>query len=66
MQDFNLEISNLSNIDEFLKGLKPKLNIESMTDANSNRICQLMRKTNQFKLNKNIYLYNEILDKNLE
>ena len=63
MQDFNLEISNSSNIDEFLKGLKPKLIIESMTDANSNRICQLIGKTNQFKLNKNIYSYNEILDK---
>ena len=43
MQDFNYEISNSSNIDEFLKGLKPKLNIESMTEANSNRICQLRK-----------------------
>lgn len=57
------ELSNTSDIDGFLKSLKPKALVKKLSQENINRVYQLIGKTNQFKLNKQTYTIEELINK---
>ncbi len=59
----NQKINTSSNIDSFLKQLKSMAKFEKVSNSNINRAVQLLGKTNQFKLNQNLYGIKEILKK---
>ena len=56
----NSNLNSKTNIDKFLKNLKTKAIIESVRDETVERISQLIAKTNQFKLNQNLFSVSEI------
>jgi len=53
--------STATNLEEFLKELKPKIFFEKINKSNSERSSQLIAKTNQFKFNSNLYSPKELL-----
>jgi FkbH-like protein len=53
--------SNVTDIDKFLKGLNPKLSLNSINKKNSTRSSQLLAKTNQFKFNSKIFSEEELI-----
>lgn len=54
-QNFDNQLKKTKNIDNFLKSLKPKINLKKIDKANYERVLQLFGKTNQFKFNKKIF-----------
>ena len=48
-------LKKVKNIDSFLKSLKPQMSLRNIDKNNIERVLQLFSKTNQFKLNKNIF-----------
>lgn len=62
----NTKVKETSNIEKFLKDLRPQISINKVNNESSERSSQLIGKTNQFKFNSKIYspkqlLTNEIL-----
>ena len=55
-------ITKTKNIDNFLKSLKPTIQLKSVQKDNLDRVLQLFAKTNQFKLNRNIFNKKFLLD----
>ena len=51
-----------TNLEEFLKGLKPEIFFEKLDKNNIQRSSQLIAKTNQFKFNSNLYSSTELLE----
>jgi FkbH-like protein len=49
-----------TDFDQFLAGLEPKATLEPLSAATSDRIVQLIRKTNQFKLNPRVFTLDEL------
>ncbi len=49
-----------SDLDQFLAGLEPRATLEPLSAATSDRIVQLIRKTNQFKLNPRVLTLDEL------
>jgi len=56
----NSNLNSKTNIDKFLKNLETKAIIESVRNETVERISQLIAKTNQFKLNQNLFSVSEI------
>ena len=52
--------SNSSNLEKFLKELKPTINLSKINKSNISRASQLLEKTNQFKFNNNIFSIKEL------
>ncbi|HYI49031.1 MAG TPA: HAD-IIIC family phosphatase [Allosphingosinicella sp.] len=52
--------SSASDLDQFLAGLEPRATLEPLSAATSDRIVQLIRKTNQFKLNPRVFNLDEL------
>ncbi len=50
------------DMDSFLKELEPIASIEPVEDGSIDRIVQLIRKTNQFKLNPTVFTHQEVRD----
>ncbi len=50
------------NLEEFLSGLDPVVHIERIDSTTVDRIVQLIRKTNQFKLNPTVFSEAQIMD----
>ena len=55
-------LKKVKNIDSFLKSLKPQMSLRNIDKNNIERVLQLFSKTNQFKLNKNIFNRRFLLD----
>ena len=55
---------NSKNIDVFLKSIKSQVILERINKKNSERSSQLLAKTNQFKLNSNLFSSKELIKKN--
>ena len=55
-------LKKVKNIDSFLKSLKPQMSLRKIDKNNIERVLQLFSKTNQFKLNKNIFNKRFLLD----
>ena len=55
-------LKKVKNIDSFLKSLKPQMSLRNIDKNNIERVLQLFSKTNQFKLNKNIFNKRFLLD----
>ena len=51
-----------TNLEEFLKELKPEIFFEKLDKNNIERSSQLIAKTNQFKFNSNLYSSTELLE----
>ena len=60
----NYHIKNSKNIDVFLKSIKSQVILERINKKNSERSSQLLAKTNQFKLNSNLFSSKELIEKN--
>lgn len=56
----NSNLNLKTNIDKFLKNLETKAIIESVRNETVERISQLIAKTNQFKLNQNLFSVSEL------
>ena len=56
----NSNLNSKTNIDKFLKTLDTKTIIESVRNETVERISQLIAKTNQFKLNQNLFSVSEL------
>ncbi|OUV60235.1 MAG: hypothetical protein CBC88_02970 [Candidatus Pelagibacter sp. TMED128] len=56
--------SNSSNLEKFLKDLKPEIHFEKIKKSNVPRAAQLLAKTNQFKLNQKVFSEKELLKNN--
>ena len=56
----NSNLNSKTNIDKFLKNLETKAIIESVRSETVERISQLIAKTNQFKLNPNLFSVSEL------
>lgn len=52
--------ASATDLDQFLAGLEPKATLEPLSAATSDRIVQLIRKTNQFKLNPQVFTLEEL------
>jgi FkbH-like protein len=52
--------ASASDLDQFLAGLEPRATLEPLSAATSDRIVQLIRKTNQFKLNPRVFTLEEL------
>jgi len=55
-------LKKVKNIDSFLKSLKPQMSLRNIDKNNIERVLQLFSKTNQFKLNKNIFNKRFLID----
>lgn len=60
LEKFNKIKFNSSNVDNFLKSLKPVIYLQKLSQSNITRVSQLLAKTNQFKFNKNIFSEKEL------
>ncbi len=56
------DLKKVQNIDVFLKSLKPQMSLRNIDKNNIERVLQLFSKTNQFKLNNNIFNKRFLLD----
>ncbi len=52
--------ASATDLDSFLAGLEPVATLEPLNGATSDRIVQLIRKTNQFKLNPRVFTLEEL------
>ena len=52
--------ASATDLDAFLAGLEPVATLEPLSAATSDRILQLVRKTNQFKLNPRVFTLDEL------
>ena len=60
IKNLNKIKSNSSNLEKFLKELKPTINLSKINKSNISRASQLLEKTNQFKFNNNIFSIKEL------
>ena len=61
---FNNEIKKTKNINEYLKSLKSRAILEKINNKNNERSSVLLAKTNQFKLNSELFSSRELISKN--
>ena len=52
--------ASATDLDQFLAGLEPVATLEPLNGSTSDRIVQLIRKTNQFKLNPRVFTLEEL------
>ncbi len=62
ISELNLKKSSSSNLEKFLKELKPTISIEKVSNTNVTRGSQLIAKTNQFKFNSKTYSEKELIN----
>jgi FkbH-like protein len=52
--------ASATDLDQFLAGLEPVATLEPLNSTTSDRVVQLIRKTNQFKLNPRVFTLDEL------
>ena len=60
----NDKSKSISDLEKFLRELKPQISIKKVDKDSNDRCAQLFAKTNQFKFNSNIFSSKQLLSKN--
>ena len=61
----NVKSKSSSDLDQFLKGLQPKILIKEVDNNTIERSAQLIAKTNQFKLNSRLFSPKQLISKKI-